>query len=181
MAEPKMHWDCEKDGCFNKFMRLHSEHLKEPFERAGIKNGHMGDIDGCVEVGGRLLWIEKKAGQIRLPVGQERMFKALSKTVVTVFVITWINASDPDTITGMSIWFRGKEYVLRPPITITHLNGWIHIWLLWAKSKFGEPVMVQEDSQDQALDKSMIARLEELSAIKADSEHIDLGSLLSNF
>jgi len=80
-----MRWDCEKQGCFNKRMRLKLEQFHDCFP--GKIN--FTDIDAAVEQGGAFIFQEWKSHAGPTPLGQRLLFERLSalSRKIAVFVV----------------------------------------------------------------------------------------------
>ena len=74
MKTNPFHWDCERDGCFNKKKRLKLDIFGDCFPG----NIQMGDVDGIVEIGGRILMLEWKESE-RIKTGQRIMYQMITR------------------------------------------------------------------------------------------------------
>jgi hypothetical protein len=120
-----MHWNCEKQGCFNKKKRPKIEMFAEclPGRIA------FSDIDAAVEVEGNFLFLEFKDHD-NIPKGQRIFFSRLTRLApATVLVIE----ADVETmfVSGMIRIFDGK---INPQIFINldDLKQEIKDWSQWA-------------------------------------------------
>lgn len=123
----KLRWDCEKQGCFNIKKR---PKLEEFYDCLPGKIA-FGDVDGIVEINDHYLLLEFKGDNIRLPKGQEIMYKRLTKgRPVTV----WIINGDCETmhISEYYVFWNGEK---RSPenITLEELKRRIIAWVQYAK------------------------------------------------
>jgi hypothetical protein len=80
-----LRWDCAKSGCFNKKKRPKIE----VFSCCFPGNINFGDVDGIVEINGKILMLEWKSKISDLPTGQKIMYERItnnpSYTVLIVF------------------------------------------------------------------------------------------------
>mgnify|MGYP001613461441 CR=1 FL=1 len=78
-----MRWDCHAQGCYLKYLPDWG-FLDGCFPRKIEPS----DIDGCVELNGRLLFLEWKRAGATLKTGQRKMFEAATRHGnIAVFVI----------------------------------------------------------------------------------------------
>ena len=68
-------WDCDKQGCFNTKCRPDFGVFYDCFPG----KGSFTDIDGIIEINGKLLLLEWKSKPDTIPVGQQIMYKHLSR------------------------------------------------------------------------------------------------------
>jgi hypothetical protein len=155
-------------NCFNKYKRLHTCFLSPGL----VGREDFTDIDGAVEKNHRMLMLEIKSPGTKLPIGQEIMYKNLSRTgITTILILSWADTSNPETLTKVSAWFLGRSYDLRDGglATATH---WIKVWRTWAVAKPIPEVTV--DSSDL----KVMASLTSKSKMLCDNETINLRALL---
>lgn len=121
------HWDCERQGCFNKVHRPRFEMLND------VLPGKIGftDIDAIVEINGRGLMIEWKGIGVLIPKGQEIMFRRLtSRGALTVFVVE--GHAYNMTVESLQAIDDG-EIKPKVPATLDTLRDWIIYWVEWAR------------------------------------------------
>jgi hypothetical protein len=81
-GEPKMDWDCGRQGCFNEKKRMKFGALK-----AGLPGKiSFSDVDGMTEIDGHFLLVEVKANRGERD-GQQLMFERLTKLSPKIRVI----------------------------------------------------------------------------------------------
>ena len=81
---PKLRYDCDFKGCFNK----HKRPKLEEFDTNLPGKIAFTDIDGVVEVNGRFLYLEMKSPGVPIPTGQEILFtRRTMDSISTVYVV----------------------------------------------------------------------------------------------
>jgi len=83
MSEYKLRWNCEDQGCFNIKKRLKFDAFTDVLPR---KIG-MSDVDGLTEINGNFLFLEWKEPGAPIPLGQEIMFKNLTRSFPATVVV----------------------------------------------------------------------------------------------
>ena len=96
--------NCELHGCYIKKMTPDWGFLDSSFS-GKIR---IGDIDGIVEVNGKLLILEWKTEGVNLPLGQEIMFKRITPGRKITVIVIW---GDPEetTPTHYQLFSDGKK------------------------------------------------------------------------
>ena len=118
-----LRYDCEKSGCFNLIMRARLEEFADCFPG----RISMGDVDGIVEINGRVLFMEWKglnAGAISM--GQRILHERLSAIPkVTVILVR----GDPQTmdVKELTVMRNGKALPTEK-IDLARLKSRIAAW-----------------------------------------------------
>lgn len=99
----KMHWDCNRDRCFNDEKRVKLGYFDDCFPgKIGL-----GDVDGIVEMKGFCLMVEWKGDGVSVPTGQSIMFQRITKT--PLFTVLVIEGSVKDmSVKRYQLWFNSK-------------------------------------------------------------------------
>ena len=92
---PKLRWDCERQGCFNRVKRPKIEVFDDCFPGLNA----FGDVDGMIERNGRFL-IQEWKGPRDIPGGQRIMFERLTQGCPFTVVIV---EGDAETMTVEAI------------------------------------------------------------------------------
>ena len=122
-----MRWSCEKRGCFNVKRRPKIEMFHDCFPG----KISFGDVDAIVEINGKGLMLEWKSDTTDLPVGQQIMYKRLTKTKQLTVIILCGNAETME-INYMGWVFAGK-YVEPAREAIDGAKQSIDDWVKWAQ------------------------------------------------
>jgi len=85
---------CEHDGCFVKVLTPDWGFLDNSFS-GKIR---VGDIDGVVEANGHGLFLEWKSAGASIPLGQEIMFKNLSRSTNNRIIFFVINGDPKESV-----------------------------------------------------------------------------------
>lgn len=118
-----LHWDCDKDGCFNVLCRLKFHIFAECFP--GSIN--FSDVDGIVEIGGHGLMLEWKKRNVLLPEGQRIMYSMLTKNA-PLTVLCVVGNAETMKCTHYSFFYKGKYH---KPVE-TNLDGIKTLISRWA-------------------------------------------------
>ena len=121
-GENPMRYDCNVQGCFNKYMRPKLEQFAKCFPR----RINFGDVDGLVEINSKALLLEWKAPGAKLQTAQEIMLRRLSATGIISGLCVWGNAFTMDT-TGMMTFNRGNQGQFTPA-TLDEVKNYIRRW-----------------------------------------------------
>ena len=120
-----MHWDCDRQGCFNRKKRLKFGVFK------GCLPGNISftDIDGLVEICGNFLYLEWKDHQ-GLSTGQRILFERMTLLCPATVLIVEGDAQDM-SVRSISTVSRG---VISPsePAVLDGLRSQIRQWCDWA-------------------------------------------------
>lgn len=120
-----MHWNCEKQGCFNKKKRPKIEMF------ADCLPGRIAfsDIDAAVEVEGNFLILEFKEHD-NIPKGQRIFFSRLTRLAPATVLVIEADVETMD-VSGMIRIFDGK---INPQIAVDldGLKQEIRDWSQWA-------------------------------------------------
>ena len=126
MGRPNpLRWDCERRGCFNVKKRPKIEQFAECLPGAIA----MGDVDGIVEIKGRVLLLEWKEA---LPVstGQRILYERMTANLA-VHVLVVIG--DPETMaTSMYAIFNAGRMTKWRSGTLDDVKGVIRRWAAFA-------------------------------------------------
>lgn len=99
-----LRWDCDKSGCYNKILRPRIEEFACCFPG---KIG-MSDIDGCVEIAGKFLFLEWKGQGGRLSTGQRIMFERITTLSRKITVIVVVGHPRDMIIDSVQVFHGGK-------------------------------------------------------------------------
>lgn len=127
-----MRWNCDKRGCFNVKRRPKIEIFHDCFPG----KISFGDVDAIVEINGKGLMLEWKSDTTDLPMGQQIMYKRLTKTEQLTVIILCGNAETME-INYMGWVFAGK-YVEPVRETVEGAKQSIDEWVQWAQ-RGGKP------------------------------------------
>ena len=94
-----MHWDCTRQGCFNRKKRLKFSVFKDCLPG----NISLTDVDGLVEIQGNLLLLEWKDHQ-RIGVGQRILFQRLTTLCPATVLIVEGDAEDMSVDAVATAW-----------------------------------------------------------------------------
>lgn len=97
-CEPKLDWDCDRDGCFNIKKRLKFHVFKDALRRGGLPESiSFSDLDGFFERHGYFFLIEWKDPCAKLKAGQEIAFSAF--TALSEKIVVFVVAGDAEFMT----------------------------------------------------------------------------------
>ena len=122
-----MRWNCDKRGCFNVKRRPKIEMFHDCFPG----KISFGDVDAIVEINGKGLMLEWKSDTTDLPMGQQIMYRRLTKTEQLTVIILCGNAETME-INYMGWVFAGK-YVEPVRETAEGAKKSIDDWVHWAQ------------------------------------------------
>ena len=118
---PKLRWDCERQGCFNRVKRPKIELFDDCFQGSNAFT----DLDSIIERHGRFLILEWK-GKNDVPIGQSIMFKKM--TLDSRFVVVVVR-SDAETMVVEAIQVvEGGETGEWEPCDIESLKQRMRRW-----------------------------------------------------
>lgn len=120
-----MNWDCARQGCFNRKKRLKFAVF------ADCLPGKISftDVDGLVEIGGNLLFLEWKDHQ-RLGTGQRILFQRLTRFCPATVLIVEGDAEDMSVEAMATAW--GGQIGPFQAATLKTLREAIRQWSNWA-------------------------------------------------
>lgn len=127
-----LRWNCDNRGCFNIKKRPKIEMFADCFPG----KISMGDIDGAVEINGKLLILEWKEDRGGLRQGQEIMFENLSKHGnVSVMIVEGC----PETmqVSRVAIYHGGKFSPWKEA-TLEDIKCRMRGWAEWARVRWTE-------------------------------------------
>ena len=106
MADGKLRWDCNVDGCFKRLKSPKWEAFTSCFSRGSA----FGDIDAVIDNNGkRFLFVDwKPHGKKDIDTGQRRLYKALSSLPgVTIILINGYAETTTD-VSGLRVISAGQ-------------------------------------------------------------------------
>lgn len=123
-----LRWNCEKDGCFNKVRRPKIEEFAECFPGSIA----LTDVDGVVEINGKLLFLEWKTSSHEIPTGQAILFERLfDKEKYDALVLVVDGDASTMEVRSYQFWFRdiisGWKYG-----TLEDVKRVMRRWVEWA-------------------------------------------------
>ena len=129
----RMRWNCQSDGCFfdKKVVRLYD--FDDCF---GGKIG-LTDVDGLVERNGHFLFVEWKAPQEKLPMGQRILFEQLTKLsdkIVVVVVNGHSSQSEGSHPVQYQTAYKGRWSAVEET-NIEQLRDFFRRWYTWADNQ----------------------------------------------
>ena len=107
---PRMRWDCERDGCFNRVQRPKIEVFDVCFPRSIA----FGDIDAIVEMGGHFLVLEWKRPGTRVPRGQALLHERLTALSPAIVVVVIFGDAETMVVESLRVVRGGCTSELRP-------------------------------------------------------------------
>lgn len=124
-----MRWRCGKDGCFNQLRRPKIEVFAGCFPR----RINFGDVDGLVELNGRLCFLEWKGEGGTLHTGQRLTFEAITRTVGNIVFVVDGDALTMD-VKQYRIFWRGK---IEAPVVggLDELKERMRKWAAWVQEQ----------------------------------------------
>lgn len=120
-----LHWDCQKQGCFNQKKRVKFRLLSDCLPgRIAFT-----DIDAITEIKGNLLLLEWK-DHTELPKGQRILFERLTLGCPATVLVIEGDAEQMSVVSIRMVW-RG---VIWPPepADLDRLRREIQAWVQWA-------------------------------------------------
>ena len=98
-----MHWDCDRDGCFEKKKRVKLGYFDDCFP------GCIGmtDIDGFVEIRSNFFLLEWKGPGVHVPRGQEIAYSRLTASRVFTLLVVEGDAEHM-TAERFQLWVGGR-------------------------------------------------------------------------
>jgi hypothetical protein len=126
----KMAWDCE-DGknCFNLKMRPKFHHFADCFPG----KGNFTDVDGIIEMRGKVLMLEWKRRANDIPLAQEIMFRRLAK-FYGFKVVCVAGDAELMTVTDHRIISPYEVQEEWQPSTFPRVWDIFHGWAQWAEA-----------------------------------------------
>lgn len=105
-----LRWDCEASGCYNRTLRPRIE------EFAGCFPGRiaMSDVDGIVEIGGRILLLEWKAEGGAVQTGQRILFERLTALSPKLTVIVVCGHPRDLAVSSVQVFHGGRAGTTEP-------------------------------------------------------------------
>ena len=116
-------WDCERDGCFNKVHRLKFHVFADCFPN----KINFSDVDGIVEMKGKVLMLEWKSKKGTLPLGQQIMYTRISITGDTT-VLCIVGSAETMECTHYGFFWKGKWNKYRTA-TLLDIKDFIKRWV----------------------------------------------------
>ena len=132
-----LNWDCSRDGCFNKNLRMDFK----TFYRSLPGNISFTDIDGLVEINGNLLVIEWKSCEGELKTGQRRAFEAMTQHCRTIVILVLGKAGESMVAERAKICVCGRFEKDWREVTTRDLQNLVRAWANWAKKIRNRPVL----------------------------------------
>lgn len=127
-----MHWDCQRQGCFNQKKRLKFSVFKDCLPG----RISFADVDGLVEINGNLLLLEWKDHE-QLSTGQRILYQRMTRLCPAGVFLVEGDAEDMSVQSLSTVW--AGVIGPREPIDLEGLCGYIRTWADWAKTHPAKP------------------------------------------